>query len=86
MTARRAVPAVAPRHDEAWTCGFCGPGPVRPAGVCYDVHGRCRGALRGFVPRTDENPYGESKCACAAAGHHKMVAVICPKPWEEVAA
>jgi len=62
----------------AWTCGFCAPG-ARAPGRCYDTHGRCRGTWPRFVPRTADNPDGESQCACAAAGHYRQ-------PVKEVAA
>jgi hypothetical protein len=55
-----------------WSCGFCGDGIT---GVCGDVHGHCRRIFRG-VPATAENPDGLIMCACAAAGHHKALAVL----------
>ena len=65
-----------------WTCGFCGAGPH---GQCGDVRGQCRGIwgtpTRPFVP-PEANVTGEWPCACYLAGHHKILAVIYPAPWE----
>jgi hypothetical protein len=44
-------------RDRTW-CGFCEAGHGQPKGVCYDVHGRCKGTWPAFVPASVANPDG----------------------------
>jgi hypothetical protein len=57
------------RTGERTSYGFCEGGHGQLEGVCYDVHGRCKGTWPGFVPASVANPDGSWTCACSAAGH-----------------